>query len=473
MKTSGIVVAGAASGVGKTSVTCAVIYGLKRRGFSVQPFKVGPDYIDPGYLSSVSGNDTYNLDAWLMGTGGLRDQFVRHSRSDISVIEGVMGYYDGVSGDSNRASTHHVAAITGSRTILVLDAARAARSVAATALGFARLHRNHRISGVVLNRVGSEKHAKLCTDALQSLGTRSPALAAATTVLGTIPRIRDLTFESRHLGLVPAGEQRGTRGKILKAAKGIAAHIDFDRVLRMAAGAGPPVKGAGSSRRPRPRPRPEPERRDRTCTVAVARDASFNFYYRANLDALRRRGAALRFFSPVSDERPPACDGLYIGGGFPEVLSGQLAKNSRMKRAIKAMAQDGMPVYAECGGLMYLTRSIHDGRKKHTMVGFLDADTRMTGKMRLNYTAARVLPGCALLSGAKRRIHGHEFHYSELYDVPGDTRFAYDLETGHGISGKRDGIIQDGTLASYGHLFFDGTGFADGFVASCAAFSRR
>lgn len=447
-----VVVSGTASGVGKTSVACAVIHGLRERGYSVQPFKAGPDYIDPGYLSSASGRAARNLDAWLMGARGLREEFVRSSGSDVSVVEGVMGYYDGFSGGDNRASTHHIATITRSETVVVLDAGGAARSVAAAALGFARFHRRSRISGVVLNRVGSRRHESLCREALRGVGIP---------VAGAVPRDPGFSLESRHLGLVPAGEAGRRMGRrMLRAARAISEFIDFDLVLGVA-GRAPDL----------PEPAARPARR-RRCSVAVALDDSFNFYYPANLESLRREGARIRYFSPVSDGRLPECDGVYLGGGFPEVLAPRLAENSAMRAAVRRASEGGAPLYAECGGLMYLTKSIRDGRRRHPMAGALDAETRMTGRVRLGYTKARVVSDCAVSRGG-RRIRGHEFHYSELEGVPGDTRFAYDLEIGHGILDGRDGIVQGGTLASYGHLFLDGGGLSRTFVDNCASFSRR
>ena len=193
MKIKRIVLAGATSGVGKTSITCAIIYALQKRGFSVQPFKVGPDYIDPSYLSTISKNETYNLDVWLMGQKQVLDSFVSHSNSDISVIEGVMGFYDGFEGNSNHASTHHVASITKSPVILVLDASKTARSIGATALGFQKFHKNSRIVGVILNKIGSKKHEILCRDALEK---------TKLSIIGVIPKNPILNLESRHLGLI-------------------------------------------------------------------------------------------------------------------------------------------------------------------------------------------------------------------------------------------------------------------------------
>ncbi len=451
MKIPRVVLAGAASGVGKTSITCAIIYGLQKLGYGVQPFKVGPDYIDPSYLSSVSGRPARNLDVWLMGARRLLEEFTRNSRSDISIIEGVMGYYDGSSGKNNHSSTHHVAAITKSSTVLVLDAGKAARSVAATALGFTRFHRSSRIAGIILNRVGSKRHEILCREALQGLGIP---------VIGVIPKNPEFFLESRHLGLVPAWEEKSLQGRILRVAKSMSDLLDLDQVLRVA-----------NSSPPLPRPQKTKSKKP-TVTITVALDNSFNFYYPANLESLQRQGAQVKFFSPVHDKRVPECDGIYIGGGFPEVLSPSLSKNTAMRKTIRKLAGDGIPIYAECGGLMYLTNSIHDGKRQYPMVGFLDADTKMTKKMRLGYTRAAVTSRC-ILSDSKKQFQGHEFHYSELYDVSKDLRFAYDLEVGHGISEKRDGIIQGNTLASYCHLFLDAKNFAGTLVSNCKNHSRR
>jgi len=451
LKIPRIVLAGTTSGVGKTSVACSLIYGLKKLGYAVQPFKVGPDYIDPSYLSSISGRTTRNLDVWLMGNKRLLEEFTSNSKSDVSIIEGVMGYYDGFSGKNNHSSTHHVASITKSNTILVLDAAKTARSIAATALGFAKFHSNSRIAGLVLNRVGSKKHEAVCREALQNL--KIP-------VVGVIPKNSEFSLGSRHLGLIPVREEARLQNKVLKIAKSISEFLDFDQIIKTANDSAPLQK----PRRIRPK---KP-----ASTIAVALDNSFNFYYAANLESLRREGAKIKFFSSISDKAPPKCDGIYIGGGFPEVLSPSLSTNSAMKRSIKKSADDGIPLYAECGGLMYLTKSIHDGTRRYPMVGLLDADTRMTKKMKLNYTKASIASSC-IISNSTKQLRGHEFHYSELSDVGKDLKFAYELEIGHGILGKKDGIVQNNTLASYCHLFLDAKNFAKTFVLSCKNHSRR
>ncbi|MDC4214657.1 MAG: hydrogenobyrinic acid a,c-diamide synthase (glutamine-hydrolyzing) [Candidatus Nitrosopumilus limneticus] len=451
MKIKRIVLAGATSGVGKTSITCSIIYALQKKGFSVQPFKVGPDYIDPSYLTTISKNKTYNLDVWLMGQKQVLDSFVSHSNSDISIIEGVMGYYDGFEGNSNYASTHHVASITKSPVILILDASKTARSIGATALGFQKFHRNSRIVGIILNKIGSKKHEILCRDALEK--TKLP-------IVGIIPKNPNLNLESRHLGLISTYDNKILKNKLEKTSKIISESLDVNGIIKI-------LKNPISLSKNKPSTSKKTK-----VKIAVALDNSFNFYYDDNLNALRRQGASLTFFSPIKDKRIPKCDGLYIGGGFPEILGHNLSKNQIMKKSIKKLSEDNFPIYAECGGLMYLTKSITNNEKKYKMVGLFDAETVMTKKMRLNYTKGKV-SNQNILSDTLHGFRGHEFHYSQLESVASDSKFAFNLDIGEGIINHQDGIIQNNTLASYGHLYFDSSNYAEIFVKNCLNESRR
>jgi len=441
LKIPRLVVAGVTSGVGKTSITSAIIYGIKKRGYRIQPFKVGPDYIDPSYLSAISGKDAKNLDVWLMGESELLHSFVKNSTSDISVIEGVMGYYDGFGGKTNYASTHHVASLLKSPTILILDASKTARSIAATALGFVKFHRNSRIVGIILNKIGSKKHESMCKQALASL--KVP-------ILGSILRNSE-SLESRHLGLIPVKEQRSLQNKIRKVSREISDSLDIDKIIQICKNVSDLPK-AQSKKIKKP-----------IATVAVALDSSFNFYYHDNLEALRREGAKLKFFSPVCDKKIPKCDLIYIGGGFPEVLGQSLEQNTIMRKMIKKHAEEGIPIYAECGGLMYLTKSISFGKKKYKMVGLFDAETQMTKKMTLNYTEGRITSNCLVSGPAKFRAH--EFHYSKIGNLARDAKLVYDLKIGEGISGKKDALSEYNTLASYCHLYFDSAKYATKLVS--------
>ena len=450
MKIPRLVLAGATSGVGKTSITCSIIYGLQKQGYSVQPFKVGPDYVDPIYLSSISKKNAYNLDVWLMGQNQLLNNFISNSKSNISIIEGVMGYYDGFNGNSNYASTHHVASITKSPVLLVLDASKTARSIAATAIGFKKFHRNSRIDGIILNKIGSKKHEQLCRSAL--LKTNIP-------IIGVIPKNNLLSMESRHLGLISTLDKKNLKLQIEKISKIIFPFLDFKQIFKI-------LKTTSSL----PKISHLKHKKTKT-TIAVALDTSFNFYYESNLEALRREGANLKFFSPVNDKKIPRCDGIYIGGGFPEILGNPLSKNQDMKKAIKKLSENNMPIYAECGGLMYLTKSIVSNNKKYKMVGLFDAETKMTNKMKLNYTRGKITQQTPI-SKKLTTLKGHEFHYSELDSVSSDSKFVYDLELGEGIKRNQDGMIQNNTLASYGHLYFDSSNYAQTFVENCLKYSR-
>ena len=441
LKIPRLVVAGITSGVGKTSITSAIIYGIKKRGYRIQPFKVGPDYIDPSYLSAISGKDAKNLDVWLMGESELLHSFVKNSTSDISVIEGVMGYYDGFGGKTNYASTHHVASLLKSPTILILDASKTARSIAATALGFVKFHRNSRIVGIILNKIGSKKHESMCKQALASL--KVP-------ILGSILRNSE-SLESRHLGLIPVKEQRSLQNKIRKVSREISDSLDIDKIIQI-------CKNVSELPKVQVKKIKKP-----IATVAVALDSSFNFYYHDNLEALRREGAKLKFFSPVTDKKIPKCDLIYIGGGFPEVLGQSLERNTTMRNLIKKHAEEGIPIYAECGGLMYLTKSISFGKKKYKMVGLFDAETQMTKKMTLNYTEGRITSNCLISGPAKFRAH--EFHYSKISNLARDAKLVYDLKIGEGISGKKDALSEYNTLASYCHLYFDSAKYATKLVS--------
>ena len=476
MRIPRLVVAGVSSGVGKTSVTCAIIHAMRNCNVNpVTPFKAGPDYIDPGYLSAAAGRDAYNLDEWLMGKRGVLENFVRHSNPNgVSVIEGVMGYYDGHSADSDTASTYSVASITRSPVLLVIDASKAARSVAATALGFRTFRRHSRIAGVILNRLGSDRHASLCTRALSKEGIAT---------VGCIPRDETIHLEERHLGLFSTLDEKKMRGRLQEIADKIIQHLDVEAIRTIAYSAGmvPPTKYSAAVSDTAKQHAPAHDTQTKTTktrhtekfTIAVALDSSFNFYYPDNLEALRREGAHLAFFSPVHDRVLPACDGLYIGGGFPEVLASQLGRNISMRKSIRGLAQDGAPIYAECGGLMYLAKYIEDEKgKRHKMVGLLDASVKMTGKPVLGYTRGSIRPGTPITDRG-RLLRGHEFHYSRMTDVALDTKFAMTLREGQGISDGMDGIIQDNTLASYGHLYFDASDYAARFAGRCAHHKRR
>ena len=451
-----VVIAGVTSGVGKTTVAVAVMHALRKKGLCVQPFKVGPDFIDPSYHTFVTRRQSRNLDIWMMGRRGVIDCFADACQNaDIAVIEGVMGLFDGMSGKDNFASTAHIAEILDAPIVLVVDAGKSARSIAAIILGFLQFDRTIRIAGIVLNNVAGERHAGYITEALEGK-VKAP-------VIGMIRRNSEITMEERHLGLIPAPElQIAKRKGIVDAAKYVSDQLDIDRMLKLCGTS--PLPDVPAQARPA---------KIKT-KVAVALDESFNFYYADNLDALRRNGAELVFFSPIKQQRlPENVHGIILGGGFPEVLADRLERNRSMIKSIREAVQDGMPLYGECGGLMYLTRSIrgYKGEKKaRKMTGLIDADTLMTGRLTLNYTEAEC-DGPVL---GKARLRGHEFHYSAIDGIAGDSRFAYSMIKGKGVKDGMDGfVINESGLAAYMHLHFTNNKLADRIVQACTRYSRR
>jgi cobyrinic acid a,c-diamide synthase len=291
-----------------------------------------------------------------------------------------------------------------------------------------------------LNKIGSKKHENLCRQALANL--KVP-------ILGSIQKNSE-SLESRHLGLIPVKEQKSLQNKIRKISREISDNLDIEKIIQI-------CKNVPQL------PKVKPKKfKKTTTTVAVALDSSFNFYYHDNLEALRREGAKLKFFSPVTDKKIPGCDLIYIGGGFPEVLGQSLERNATMRNLIKKRAEEGMPIYAECGGLMYLTKSISFAKRKYKMVGLFDVETQMTKKMTLNYTEGRISSRCLVSAPAKFRAH--EFHYSKIRNLPRDAKLVYDLKIGEGIANKKDALSEYNTLASYCHLYFDSAKYATRLV---------
>jgi cobyrinic acid a,c-diamide synthase len=455
MHISRIVIAGVTSGVGKTTAAVGIMHGLSKRGLRVQPFKVGPDFIDPSYHTLVTKRNSRNLDVWMMGRQGVLDCFTSACKdADIAVVEGVMGLFDGMSGKSDFASTAHVAKILDAPIVLVVDASKGARSIAAIILGFLHFDRKLRIAAVILNNVAGERHANYITEALVGV-VKIP-------VVGVLTRNSEIKMQERHLGLVPALELKGTKSQVItRTARYIAECIDLDKLLSLCSITSLPDA-------------PDHPRQSARAKIAVALDESFNFYYTDNLIALKRSGVQLAFFSPIKEQKlPEGVQGLMLGGGFPEVLADRLEKNRSMVRSIRRTVDEGMPIYAECGGLMYLTRSIrgYKGEKKaRKMAGIIEADTLMTGRLTLNYTDAE----CNGSIFGKMHLRGHEFHYSSIENIAGDSRFAYSMKKGKGVTGTHDGfIINDNSLAAYMHLHFANRKLPERMVLSCVRFSRR
>ena len=433
-----IVVAGTASGTGKTTLALGLMAALRRRGLRVQPFKVGPDFIDPLHHNAVAGRTSRNLDTVLCDARTVPALAARAMRgADIAVVEGVLGLYDGRLGGGDHGSTAEVARLLDADVVLVVDAARSARSTAAVALGFARFDARVRIAGVVLNRVGSERHLQAAREAVEGVGLR---------VLGAIPRDPSLTLPERYLGLVPPQERAHAPRWVEALAHTVERHVDLDMLLRIAAQPGGPHAHPDDD----PFALPATPVRAR---IAVARDAAFTFHYQDALDLLALRGAELVAFSPLVDSALPDCDAVVLPGGFPERFANVLHDNAPMRMAMAAAVAQGMPVVAECGGAMYLgTHIAQEDGDTLSMCGVLPYGTRMARSRRaLGYRTARALRDSPLLRRGEV-VRGHEFHWSAADPQVESDSAAYHLAETDSVDGYATGNV----LASYVHLHLCG-----------------
>jgi cobyrinic acid a,c-diamide synthase len=428
-----ILIAATHSGAGKTTVASAVSRALRRRGLEVQPFKLGPDFIDPGYHAEAAGRPSINLDVWMMGERGVRQSYRRWSAdSDIAVIEAMGALYDGQDG-SGHGSAAHVAKLLGVPVVVVLDVWGMTRTAAAILDGLRAFDPALDIAGCVLNRVGSAKHAQMVVDALP------PHLRRL--VLGTIEHRPELGIPERHLGLVTVDENQAASGARGDAQARAGERLDLDRLVQLAGTAGPTAIA------PAVGPPTKPVAR-----LAVARDQAFCFYYEENLLLLRAAGWELVPFSPTADPRLPTdTDAVYIGGGYPEAFATQLAANAPLAAELRQRATDGMPIHAECGGLIYLARTLtrHPG-DRHAMAGVLPLDVVMDpAHLAIRYVEARTRTASPL-GPAETTIRGQEFHQSRIAasDLPPTL---YDLTTSDGQT-HRDGYQLRNVTASYVHL---------------------
>lgn len=427
--------------MGKTTVASGLMAALSKR-YSVQPFKVGPDFIDPTHHTKICGRPSRNLDSYIMGESGVLETFIRASAgAEFCIIEGVMGLFDGLD-DTEVASTAHVAKILSVPVVLVVNAHGVSRSAAALVKGFAEFD-SVDIRGIILNNAGSGRHAGLIRDSLRSAGIDIP-------VIGVLPRSQELSIPSRHLGLHMACED--TMDTALLSGF-IEKHVDMEAVRATAANFRAPDINLG-----------EPDM-EYSARIGIAQDSAFCFYYHDSFDALRRLGAKLVFFSPMSD-RLPEVDGIYLGGGYPELYARELS-TSGTRDEIKKAAEDGMPIYGECGALLYLNKSLTTDRT-YQMAGILGADSRMTDRLAaLGYTEAEVISDSPL-AGKGRVIRGHEFHYS-VTECDRDARFVYRLRRGKGIVSGMDGLMEHNTMASYMHTHPASVSFSE-FLHNCSRY---
>lgn len=434
--TKTLIVAAPSTGSGKTTVVCAVAAALKARGVDVRLFKAGPDYLDPTWHAKVTGRPSRNLDGWMTGPDGVRASFARGARGGgIALVEGVMGLFDGWSSTSLEGSAAELALLLDAPVLLVVDASGMARTAAAVVHGLATFDPRVRVAGVVFNKVGGPGHTRILAEAMGSGGVP---------VLGGLPSRPDIAVPERHLGLV-AADLVAKEGHVEALAAWAEEWLDLDALVGLAA----PVAVEGVA----------PRGTGVRARIGVARDAAFHFYYPDNLDLLEEAGAEIVPFSPLADGRLPDVDGLYLGGGYPEEHAAALAGNAVMRAAVRAFAG---PIYAECGGLMYLGEAL-DG---HPMCGVLPLTTRMTPMLRSFGYKEVVTTAPTLFGPAGTTWRGHEFHHSEIAENTLAPVFRTKGWSGEGVEGWTRGDV----LGTYVHAHFGSNpGMAEALVAACAA----
>ena len=451
-----LVIAGSHSGVGKTTIALGLMAAFKKRGLKVQGFKVGPDFIDPGHHSRLLGTPSRNLDGWMLSK---RYNLVTFSQSmcdkDLAIVEGVMGLFDGYDGRSEAGSTAQMAKWLNCPVILVVDASSMARSMAALVHGFQTFDPDLRLAGVIANRVASQSHTQFLSEAMEAI----PDIA----FLGGLPRTEEITIPERHLGLITSDGDPYPLDLFNKLAALMEEHLELDSLYEM------PVSKVKSKRIP-------PAKASQSVLkLGVARDEAFCLYYQDNLDLLAHFGADLCFFSPVRDSQLPSdLAGLYLGGGYPELFATQLAENQSLKNEIRAAAHRGMPIFAECGGFMYLTRSIEVEHRDYPMIGLYPFRTRMLSRRKALGYREVVLKKDSLLGPKGLRGRGHEFHYSELIDERGEIADLYQVRSRMGMTLGPDGFAVCNTLAGYIHFHFGSNPkMAANFVESCKEHKNR
>ena len=448
---SAFLVAAPHSGSGKTTVALALMAAFRARGLTVQPFKVGPDYIDPSHHAVVAGRPSHNLDTWMLPEEVNREVFERAMLgADVGIVEGVMGLFDGVDGRRPDGSSAELASLLGLPVLLVVDARSMARSAAALVLGFTRFDPALRFAGILWNRIGSPTHLRMLDEALTDAGFR--------TALGAVPRSGEVFLPERHLGLVTPEEAFLSRDFSEALARLAETSVDLDALLAETRRPGcqslpeAPPSPAGWSRG-EGRVVSEGSRAARV-RLAVPRDAAFCFYYEENLRLLESHGAELLFFRPADgDGVPPGAQGAYLGGGYPEVHAQRLSRNDAFRTGLRELHASQRPVYAECGGFMALCRELEDleGRR-HVMTGIYPTTAKMSGRgFRLGYREVSIhgFPG---LEGLTAR--GHEFHYSTIDPLPDSVPRAYRVRNARGEELAPEGYVAGSALGGYVHLHF-------------------
>lgn len=454
MRSKGIIIAGLAGGSGKSVVSVGLTAALARAGRRVVPFKKGPDYIDAGWLKLAAGHPCYNLDPYLMDEEVIRRSFTTHcAGAELAVVEGNRGLYDGVNAEGG-FSTAELALILNMPVLLVVNCTKTTRTVAAMVLGCQRLDERVDIRGVVLNHIGTDRHRLIVTQAVEGC-TGLP-------VLGAVPRMKRDIFPMRHLGVTPHQEYEGSEAALDLLAATMREHLELARIEAIMATIDPPapaeMKAAddlpGSGGR---------------LQIGILMDAAFQFYYPENLEALERLGAELIMINALTAAQLPELDGLYIGGGFPETSAAELAANETFRHSVRQAAGYGLPIYAECGGLIYLGESIVLAGREYPLAGVFPVRFGMSKKPQAHgYSVCRV-EGANPFYRPGIEIRGHEFRYSTILEWQGQPeRLVLRMERGQGFLAGRDGLVKNNVLALYTHVHANGTAqWAPGFMERC------
>lgn len=446
-----IVVAGTESGVGKTTIALGLMASLTQKGYKVQPFKVGPDYIDPGFHSLATGVKSRNLDSYFLEDEGVKRVFIKGSKkADISIIEGVMGLFDG-KGEEGRSSTAEIARILDAPVVLVMDVGKVAQSAAAVAYGYKNYDPDLKVQAIILNNIASQGHYQMIKKAIEEkVGIK---------VIGCLYKNTELKLSERHLGLVPTFESNDIEKYFNKLRKEIDDNIDIKLLLNIMNDNNLLIKQEKIVSEISTK---------RNVNIGIAYDQAFNFYYQENLDILKERGANLIYFSPVNDTSLPDVDGIYIGGGFPESFLRELAENREMKNDIYTKIKLGLPVYAECGGLMYLARDVVDfNKEEYSMVGIIPGRVLMEDKLQaMGYVRVKSVQDNVLFRKGQQ-AKGHEFHYSRLVDLEKEN-YSYRLIKSKSLEERAAGYQYKSLLASYIHLHFASNPLlVDNFLNKC------
>ncbi|MDR3630877.1 MAG: cobyrinate a,c-diamide synthase [Desulfocapsaceae bacterium] len=453
MQTKGLVVAGLAGGSGKSVVTVGLIASLVDQGKTVVPFKKGPDYIDAGWLKLAAGRSCYNLDPYLMSEETILQSFFRRAgEGELAVVEGNRGLYDGVN-SQGAYSTAELALLLRLPLLLVVNCTKITRTASALVLGCLKLDERVDIRGVILNQIATERQRSLISRAVEH-DTGVP-------VLGAFPRLERDIFPMRHLGMIPHQEYEGSRQALALLARTVSLSCDLDRIQEIAAPLSGPAAGEQS-------PSPLPGKRVR---IGVLQDAAFQFYYPENLEALARAGAEIIPINALRDPALPELDGLYIGGGFPETSARQLAENAGFRRSVRQAAEAGLPIYAECGGLIYLGSSIVMNGREYPLAGVFPIRFGMSDKPQAHGYSIFTVDGPNPFYEKGVKIKGHEFRYSTILEWQGEAgELALKMERGKGFMGGRDGLTKNNVLALYTHVHAEGTPqWATGLLQRCRA----